>query len=193
MNTSRARWTTALAILVAVMGCQPATAGPSSTTPLPSASPRSGVGLPPDCQRIDLRDPDGARVDLTGEWEATAALAAPEEQVWLQQIGDCLYGSVFGVYRPGSDAAETFVVDLGGPLSTAFTIDIEVVFVYQDAAFEFAPYSTMRMIIEWDSEGRLRLREDRDLNERAGRCAAQAQLDCPPPVIWYRAGEGPLP
>jgi hypothetical protein len=118
-------------------------------------------------------------------------MVAPDERVWLQQIGDCLYGTVFGVYSPGSTAAETFVVDLGGAIDASFTADVEVVMVHQDAVFPFAPYSTMALLIEWNADGRIRLREDRDVNERAGRCAAQPQFDCPPPVIWYRVGEGP--
>jgi hypothetical protein len=179
-------------LLVAIGGCSLVpTASPSATSVPPPESAPAGIGLPPDCQPIDLRDSDGARVDLTGEWEGVDVLAAPDERVWLQQIGDCVYGSVFGVFRPPGDDPETFVVDLGGRLSPDFTVDLDVVFVFQEnAVFPFAQYSTMVMIIEWDSNGRIRLREDRDVGERAGRCAA-AELQCPTPVIWYRAGEGP--
>jgi hypothetical protein len=185
------RSTIALAVLV-IAGCSPTgTGGPSPTVPPPPQSSTGGIGLPPDCEPLDLRDPSGARVDLTGEWEAVDALVAPEERVWLQQIGDCLYGSVFGVYASGSSAPETFVVDVGGDVNPSFTIDLEVVMVYQDAVFDFATYSTAVMLIEWDADGRIRLREDREVTERAGWCAAQPQFDCPPPVIWYRAGEGP--
>jgi hypothetical protein len=184
-----------VAILLAfVSACNTAPASPSSTIQPPSESQAAG-GLPPDCEPITLRDPDGQRVDLTGAWEGldgSDVLAAPEEQVWLHQLGDCLYGSVLGVY-PESAAgdSETFVVDLGGRIDPAFTVDLEVVFVYQDARFPFAPYSTMELAIEWNPDGRIRLREIRDLNERAGRCAAQPTFECPPPVIWYRADEGP--
>jgi hypothetical protein len=99
---------------------------------------------------------------------------------------------VYGLY-PGAGGGdpETFVVDLGGGINPTFTVDLEVVFVHQDARFPFTPYSTMEMAIEWDSDGRIRLREVRDPTERAGRCAAQPQFDCPPPVIWYRVGKGP--
>lgn len=179
-----------LAVVVSVIGCQPTISSPSSAVPSSVGSPVGGAGLPPGCAPIDLRDPDGVRVDLTGEWEGVDALAAPDERVWLQQIGDCLYGSVFGVFRPESDDPETFVVDLGGHVLTDFTVDLDVVFVYQDTVFPFGPYSTMEMIIEWDSDGRIRLREDRDVTERAGRCTSQ-ELQCPRPVIWYRSGEAP--
>lgn len=193
MRSSATRGTTVLAGLVLLIGCQPTTSAPLSTLPPASATPRSGTGLPPGCQPIDLRDPSGARVDLTGEWEGVDVLAAPDERVWLQQIGDCLYGSVFGVFRPPSDDPETFVVDLGGHVFADFTVDLDVVFVYQEnVVFPFAPYSTMEMIIEWDSNGQIRLREDREVNERAGRCAS-TDLQCPLPVIWYRAGEAPTP
>lgn len=192
MTPFAARHKVLLAVVVFVIGCQPTISSPPSTIPSSAASPAAGGGLPPGCAPIDLRDPDGARVELTGEWEAENPLTAPEEQVLLQQVGDCVWGTVHGVYRPASEEErETFVVNLGGDVAPAFTVDLEVVMVYQDARFPFAPYSTMAMFIEWDSDGRIRLREDRDPNERAGYCAAQPQFDCPPPVIWYRADDGP--
>lgn len=182
----------ALVALIAATGCLPSgSADPSSAVPSPSDSV-GGIGLPPDCEPIDLRDPTGARIDLTGEWEGTDVMIGPEEQVWLHQIGDCLYGSVYAVELSGTAEAETFVVDLGGRLADDFTIDVEVVFVHQDTFLEYVPYSTVRMVIEWDSDGLIRLREERAVNERPGRCNAQIeQINCPRPVIWYRAGEAP--
>ena len=180
-----------LLAVVSVVGCQPTLSSPPSTIPSSVATTEGGAGLPSGCAPIDLRGPDGARVELTGEWEAENPLVVPEEQVLLQQVGGCVWGTVHGVYRPGSEEdRETYVVNLGGDVAPAFTVNLEVVMVYQDARFPFAPYSTMAMFIEWDSDGRIRLREDRDPNERAGRCAAQPQFDCPPPVIWYRADDG---
>jgi len=192
MTPFAARRKLLLAVVVTVIGCQPTFSLPPPTIPSSVVSPAGDTGLPSGCAPIDLRDPDGARVELTGEWEAENPLTAPEEQVLLQQVGDCVWGTVHGVYRPDSeDERETFVVNLGGDVAPAFTVDLEVVMVYQDARFPFAPYSTMAMFIEWDADGRIRLREDRDPNERAGRCAAQPQLDCPPPVTWYRADHSP--
>jgi hypothetical protein len=182
-------------LLAAIIGCNPTnSANPSPTIPLPSASQPAGA-LPPECEPINLRDPNGQRVDLGGEWEGSeesTGLAAPDEQIWLQQIGDCLYGSVLAVYPgAGGGEPETFVVDLGGRITPAFTVELEVVFVYQEARFPFTPYSTMEMAIAWDPAGRILLREERDLNERAGRCSAQPLFECPPPVIWYRADGAP--
>lgn len=192
MTPFAARLMLLLAVVLFVMGCQPTISSPLSTSPSSVASSVGGPGLPPGCAPIDLRDPDGARVELTGEWEAENPLTAPEEQVLLQQVGDCVWGTVHGVFRPDSEEErETFVVNLGGDVTSAFTVDLEVVMVHQDARFLFSPYSTMSMLVEWDSDGRIRLREDRDPNERAGYCAAQPQFDCPPPVIWYRADDGP--
>jgi hypothetical protein len=181
-----------LIAVVAVVACAPIGSSlPSSADPSPPDTAPGGIGLPSDCEPINLLDPDGQRVDLSGEWVGVDSLVAPEERVWLQQIGDCLYGSVMGVFRPPSDDPETYVVDLGGHLSTDFTVDLDVVFVHQDnVVFPFAAYSTMVLIIEWDADGRMRLREDRDVGERAGRCTA-TNLGCPPPVVWYRAGEAP--
>jgi hypothetical protein len=144
------------AVVAALVACQPTISSHASPTPSTAASSVVGDGLPPDCKPMNLRDPNGRRVDLTGEWEGSGdgsdVLAVPDEQVWLQQIGDCLFGSVHGVY-PGAGGGdpETFVVDLGGGITPDFTVDLEVVFVHQDARFPFTPYSTMEMAIEWDS------------------------------------------
>ena len=78
------------AMMVAIVGCQPTISSPASPTPSTAASSVVGGGLPPGCAPMNLRDPNGQRVDLTGEWEGfgdgSNPLAAPDEQVWLQQI-----------------------------------------------------------------------------------------------------------
>jgi len=151
-----------------------------------------GRGLPPECETIDLRTPTGERIDLTGEWAGSGGLAASTfERTWLNQIGDCVYGSVLGgafVRDADSDASLT---NLSGRLGSDFRIEFEVVMVFQDTQFAFGEYSAMVMVIEWDADGRIRLREDRDPGETASRCP-QGSVACPAPVIWYRVDEPPV-
>jgi hypothetical protein len=45
------------------------------------------------------------------------------------------------------------------------------------------------MVIEWDDDGRIRLREDRETGEATGRCI-DSRFECPP-VIWYRFDDVP--
>ncbi len=102
---------------------------------------------------------------------------------WLNQIGDCVYGSVTGgeISRgPGRT-----IVNLSGHVGADFVIGFEVRIVTQGDQVLFGEQSTMVMIIEWDDEGRFRLREDRAPGETATRCI-QIAGGCPAPVIWYR-------
>jgi len=153
-----------------------------------------GRGLPPECETIDLRTPAGERIDLTGEWaDSGGELAGMFERTWLNQIGDCVYGSVLGgAFVRDAELVEASLTNLSGRIGSDFRIEFEVVMVFQDTLFAFGEYSAMAMVIEWDDDGRIRLREDRDPGETASRCP-QAALSCPAPVIWYRVDEPPAP
>jgi hypothetical protein len=160
---------------------------PSPSAAEPSASAPVEAGLPPGCETIDLRSPTGERIDLTGEWAGTGILAGESESAWLQQIGDCVYGSVVGSYVTG-ELSEGTITNLSGRVGVDFRIGFETVIVSQPQFFPLGTYSTMVMRIEWDADGRIRLREDREPGEAAGRCV---QGYCPSPVIWYRVDEDP--
>ncbi len=177
------------AVMAALSACASAPAAPdaSPSDAEPSASVNPARGLPPGCATIDLRSPTGERVDLTGEWAATGVLAGDGEVAWLKQIGDCVYGSVVGAWL-----SEETIANLSGRARTDFRIGFDVVIVTQPATNPFGEYSTLVMVIEWDDDGRIRLREDRDPEETASRCP-QGALSCPAPVIWYRVDEHPAP
>jgi len=107
---------------------------------------------------------------------------------WLNQIGDCVYGSVVGgeISRgPGQT-----IVNLSGRVGADFAIGFDVVMVTQGDQLLFGEHSTMVMVIEWDDDGRLSLREDRAPGETAGRCI-QSAFECPDPLIWYRLDDSP--
>jgi hypothetical protein len=179
-------------LMVVLFGLATACASPPAASPSmaePAGSLAADRGLPPGCQVMDLRGPTGERIDLTGEWAGSGILAGVDETTWLIQVGDCVYGSVAGgeISRgPGRT-----VTNLRGRMGDDLVVGLEVVIVSQGDQVLFGAYSTMDMLIEWDEEGRLRLREDRQAEESAGRCIRQ--FDCPPPLIWYRVGDSPSP
>jgi hypothetical protein len=166
----------------------PATS-PSHAEPLPSVNP--APGLPPGCETIDLRSPTGERVDLTGVWVGDGELANRVEQAWLNQIGDCVFGSVLGGAFVEDTEPEASLTNLNGRVGSNFRIEFEVIMVFQDARFAFGEFSAMPMLIEWDAEGRMRLREDREPGDVAGRCIHSPTFPCPDPVIWYRVDDTP--
>ena len=86
-------------------------------------------------------------------------LAQDNEVALLNQIGECVYGSVSG-YDTDEDAIA--VTNLTGQLHPDFTMDVEVAIVQQTGTFRFGDLSAMVMVVEWDDAGRLRLREVRD-------------------------------
>jgi hypothetical protein len=158
---------------------------------MPSVNPARG--LPPGCETIDLRSPAGERIDLTGPWAGSGELANTIERAWLNQMGDCVYGSVLGgaFVRDAESLVEASLTNLSGRVGSDFTIEFDVVMDFQDARFAFNEYSAMAMVIEWDADGRIRLREDREPGDAAGRCVHNPQLYCPNPVIWYRTDDSP--
>jgi hypothetical protein len=181
--TRMGRWGVTALALVALAACSAA----PSLEPSPSGASSSAgpVGqLPAGCAPIDLRGPDGERVDLTGTWAGTgaAALVIETETAHLTQIGDCVRGVVVG--EDSVDGSRS-IANLVGQLRPDFFMDTEVVFVLQEGVFPYGEYSTMVVAIEWDDDGELRLRELRDAGAAAGRCVT-ATLQCPEPFVWYR-------
>jgi len=176
------------AVMAALTACAPASAAPgaspSSAEPVPSVN--TARGLPPGCETIDLRGPTGERIDLTGEWTGSSRLFNLTEVALLNEVGGCVYGSVTGVDHDGSET----ISNLSGRLSSDFTIEFDVVIVYQQTTFPLGEYSSMVMLIEWDDQGRIRLREDREPGEVASRCT-DSRFECPIPVIWYRVDDAP--
>jgi len=178
--------------LLTACASAPASPGASPSYAEPLASFNPGRGLPRGCETIDLRSPTGERIDLTGEWaDSGGGLADTFERSWLNQIGDCVYGSVLGGAFVRDGDVEASLTNLSGRVGSDFRIEFEVVMVFQDAQFAFGEYSIMPMVIEWDAEGRIRLREDREPGDVVSRCAQNPQITCPSPVIWYRVGEAP--
>jgi hypothetical protein len=184
MRPVRLRAVGMVALAAALVG------GCTAASPGSSADPSSSVSVtqaefPSDCPPIDLRGPSGELIDLTGEWAGSGVLAQDNEVALLNQIGECVYGSVSGF---DTDEDATAVTNLTGLLHPDFSMNVELAIVQQTGTFKFGELSAIVMVVEWDDAGRLRLREVRDPVQRAGRCI-QLQFDCPAPVIWYRTDE----
>ena len=182
------RWAWLMVVIGLVTACASAPAAPGASPsfaePVPSVN--TARGLPPGCETIDLRGPTGERIDLTGEWNGSTTLFLNATEVaLLNEVGGCVYGSATGVDPDGSEV----ISNLSGRLSSDFTIEFEVVIVYQHTVFPFGEYSTMVMVIEWDDDGRIRLREDRETGVAPGRCI-DSRFECLP-VIWYRLDDVP--
>jgi hypothetical protein len=173
-------------LMVVLLGLATACGSPPAASPSmadPSGSLAADQGLPPGCQVIDLHSPTGEAVDLTGAWAGDGILAGHDESAWLRHIGDCVYGTVVG--QEISRGPGQTIVNLSGRAGADFVVGFEVLMVTQGDQTLFGAYSTMELLMEWDDEGRLRLREDRQPGETAGRCI-QSQFECPAPLIWYR-------
>jgi hypothetical protein len=172
-------------VLAAIFASACTAASPGGSAIPSSSGSVTQADFPSDCPPIDLRGPSGELIDLTGEWAGSGVLAQDNEVALLNQIGECVYGSVSGY---DTDEGATAVTNLTGLLHPDFSVDVEVAIVQQTGTFKFGELSAIVMVVEWDDAGRLRLREVRDPGQRAGRCI-QLQFDCPAPVIWYRTDE----
>jgi hypothetical protein len=133
---------------------------------------------------------------LTGTWAGTGYLVGDDEVAWLMQLGDCVYGTVTSA-ELNSESGSKIVrrTLLSGRVAPDVAIPLDVVIVSQPGgAHRFAAYSTMTMLIEWEEDGRIRLREDRERGVEAARCRnmqCPGATTAPIPVIWYRIDEGP--
>jgi len=187
------RWAWLMVVIGLATACA-AVPSPSPSAAEPSASAPVQAGFPAGCAPVELVSRTGERVDLTGEWAGSGILTITEDEVArLNEVGGCVYGSVTGLDGNGEEA----VTNLSGRVRPEFTIELEVVIIRAAAfafgeGYGFAEYSPMVMLIEWDDDGRLRLREDRDPGSRADRCV-QPTIGCPSPVIWYRLDDAPPP
>jgi hypothetical protein len=154
-----------------------------------SAAPSAnlGGGFPTGCAPVDLLGPDGDAVDLTGEWSTNPEFSSTGA-VYLNQIGGCLFGSYQDSYVGGFSQDEASIATLNGTLHSDFTVDVDLVFVFQDPLPVFAEFSRMAMNIEWDDEGRIRLREVREPGMRAGRCV-EVIIECPSITLTKVEGE----
>jgi len=172
-----------------VAACTP-TPAPATSVP-PTASPAAAVSyLPPGCEPIDLRSPAGEAVDLNGIWIQDEKGGGRPAKWWIRTLGDCIWGTgIFDDYTEDEFSARADSVQgLQGRVGNDFVIDSTIVLL--------GPYPTwavlqllaeVRLLIEFDADGQIILREDRVPGVEGPRCP-DAVSYCPEPLVLRRSG-----
>ena len=197
---SSLRWTGfALSLVAAALlgGCG---ATPSPSTPAPSASAGSISGeLPPGCEPIDLRGPDGRPVNLTGAWSSrppsVGFYQSPNETTWIRQVGDCVWAAIMDAeFRSDPNYVGDFDLPAGnlgtfsGQITGEFVIEGELVSVRHGSPMAPTTFVPIHMLIEFEADGEIVLREDRDPSVLSPRCYGMTGNDpfCPAQVVLHR-------
>jgi hypothetical protein len=164
----------AIALLLLMAACSPgspAASGEVSATPSTGPSAGQAGSLPSGCGPIDVRGPSGESVVLDGMWLAEEHNANLPQTWWIRTLGDCLWGAGVAEGLFDSDAPGR-VQTLRGTIGEDFVVDGEIL---QLATTGFEPilvqfYSPLRMFIEFDDDGTIVLREDREYGVPGPRC-----------------------
>jgi hypothetical protein len=184
------RWLTVTAVAGLLVACVSTSQPTPTLTPSLAASPSPATAgnLPPGCEPINLRAPSsGERVELDGAWTEVGT-AGQLLSWWIRTQGDCVWGSghIEGVPPAGTiEARPDQVQSLSGKIGSDFVIAGEILFLGPipfAAPGSVTPYSPLRMLIEWDAEGEILLREDREPAAVGPRCPDPAGF-CPPPLV----------
>jgi hypothetical protein len=179
-----------LAGVLLIAGCAQASPQPSAAS-LPASPPEStapGGNLPPNCEPVELRGPDGTRVDLGGTWIDQSRTDAGQTTWWIRTLGNCLYGvgSVADVPEEGMSANHGTVLHYTGTIQPDFTIDGPMLHLGPVDALEVAVSEDVRFLIVLPDDGGIELHEDREMGVVTGgpRCVEQAF--CFPPLVLVR-------
>ena len=180
-------------LLVFVAGCaNPAPDG----SPTPEGTTATSGTL--SCQPIELLDPDGRRIDLTGPWITAPGrigfFQGTNETTWILQMDDCMWGTITDeAFRLNPAGGSGNQGTLNGHLHEGFTIEAELITVVQNLGAP-GPRAPIRLLIDWDATGQIQLREDRDRSVVGPRCdlGSPGGPFCSDPVILYRVEDDPL-
>lgn len=174
-----------------VWGCTPATSQSPSVQESASAS-EEVTGLPPGCQPIELRDPNGERIELDGRWTVVRSPpSGPLMTWWLFTQGDCVWGAgqVDDVGAISTSPNPDKVQSLSGHIGSDFTITGDILWLGPPPPampFQLVRYSPLEMFIEFGDSGAVLLREDREGGVQGPRCPFPPNY-CPPPLVLERA------
>ncbi len=170
-----------------VAACTPSAAPPTSVPPTESL-PAEVRNLPPGCDPIDLRSPDGQAVDLNGIWIQGGEGGGTPATWWIRTVGDCIWGTgIFDDYAEGVFAFEyspDAVQGLQGRMGDDFVIDSTIVFL-GPCPCGVQYLAEARIIIDFDDDGQIILREDREPGAEGPRCPV---FYCPDPLVLRRSG-----
>jgi hypothetical protein len=186
-----ARFAALISLIVAVGGCAAGpTEPPESTSPTdaPSPSPSlpiSAGNLPPGCEPIELRAPDGSLVDLNGVWVQDAEENAEAMTWWIAAFGDCFWGTgiIDELGEEGSASFADAVQSVRGTIRNDFTIDSDAVLLAPHQAFIPTPrFAGVTLRIDFDDAGLITLREDRSAGVVGPRCV-DPSIYCLAPLL----------
>ena len=172
-----------------VAACTSSSAPPTSAPPTESAAAEVG-NLPPGCQPIDLRSPAGDAVELTGIWIQDADEGRQPSKWWIRAFGDCVWGSgIYDAYTEDEFFARADSVQvLLGRMGSDFVIDGAIALVGPHPDFGTSEsFAEVRIIIDFDDDGQIMLREDRVPGVQGPRCP-DAVGYCPLPLLLRPAG-----
>jgi hypothetical protein len=188
----------AMFVALLLVGCV-ASGTPATPPPSSGASARPGGGeLPPGCEPIDLRSPNGQQIDLGGAWSGpqpwVGFFQSSTETTWIRQLGDCVWGSVMDAeFRSNPNFQGTFeqrggnLGSLVGRITSDFAIEAQLISIRHGSPAAPSPAAAIRLLIEFGPDGATILREERDPDELSPRCyEVQGDPYCPAAVILHR-------
>jgi hypothetical protein len=172
----------AAAIVLVLTACGGASGAPSASG---DGQPTSSVsGLPEGCRPIELRDPAGDRIELTGAWVEPDRSDSEAMVWWFKAIGDCVWG--VGTI-PNSESpfmGEPSVQNLRGTLNPDFTIDAQIAHLGPRFSFNYTiDLADVRIRIEFPDDSGIILREDREPGAVGGPRCPDASFCIPPLVL----------
>jgi hypothetical protein len=177
-----------LGLLMLLSACTPSTS--PSPSILPSASPSDAAvsNLPPGCEPHEVRGPDGERIDLDGTWVEEVGVDEAPMTWWIRTQGDCVWGAGTVDDVRGAEAIPDLVQTIRGRLGSDFGIDGEILrlgpYSSSDAARQI--YSPIRLLVDFDEDGQIVLREDRVYGVVGPRCGDPV-IFCIPVLVLRRA------
>jgi hypothetical protein len=193
----RRRRCVALLLTIALAACQSQES--LITTPSPAASSVVGQPTTPECPTIDLREPSGSVVDLTGEWTGDWFDIPPStgQRTFLLQVGDCVWASVSDdQFRAAPAESRSLLAQYVGHVNTDFSItgSLVTIFRWVDPFFygEQPVLSPVNLVITWDADGAIQLVEDREPGVQGSRCPNPVMW-CPAPTVLDLVIPGPEP
>ena len=160
-------------VLAVLAACSQASSAPSTSFSAsePGASQGQGSGnLPPGCETIDLRAPDGSTLDLDGGWVDESRDDAGQMEWEVRTLGNCFYG-VGTPFEP-TEYSDSFTVQVfTGTIQDNFTIDGAFLHMggHNDADTTRV-YVPAVLLIEFTEDGGVVIREDREPNVIGPRC-----------------------
>ncbi len=165
---------TPVLVLLLLWGCMPSPSTSPSVQPSVSPSEATEVSnLPPGCEPHNLRSQTGERIQLDGTWIEDVDADELPLTWWIRTQGDCVWaaGTVDDVGGAGEGDTGT-VQTIRGRLGTDFVIDGEILKLGPFSSFDAARpiYSPIRLLVTFEDDGQIVLREDRVYGEQGPRC-----------------------